>query len=193
MGINRRGLGLDANPAKSIAPSPAIIEHYFVDQLHYFQQDRDNVKNFLRYVTYVKHLNQPDAPLFGELQGISCISRIVVDRLNGGIVDHWFELRDSKNAGNHQLKFKINMKYKDVKINSFDQLTEFENYYPSIIWLFKWHLNIVHMSREYLRGGWLERPARIDAIEEAKQARKYLNKYGLTDIINKAKPWIIIE
>ena len=188
MGTNRKGLGLDDNPAKSVAPSPAIIEHYFVGQLHYFQQNRGEIHDIPRYTTYVKNLNQPDAPLFAELKGINCISRIVVDMWSGGITEAWFELKDSKNAGNNALKFKICTKYKDAKINSFDQLTEFENYYPSIIWLFKWHLNIVHMSREYLKGGWLERPARISAIEKAKEARKYLNRFGLKDIINNAKP-----
>lgn len=188
MGAHRRGLGMATNPAKNVAPAPAIIENYFVEQLHYFQQNRGEIHDIPRYTTYVKNLNQPDVPLFAELKGINCISRIVVDMWHGGIMDAWFELRDSKNGGNNALKFKISMKYRDVKINSYNQLDEFVGQYDSLIWLFKWHLNIVHMSREYLKGGWLERKGRIKAIEKAKEARKYLNKFGTTNIINNAKP-----
>jgi len=174
--------------AQNVAPAPAIIENYFVSQLRYFQQNRGEIHDIPRYTTYVKNLNQPDVPLFAELAGINCISRIVVDMWVGSIVDAWFELRDSKNATNDSLRFNINVNYKDVKINSFEQLAEFENTHFSIIWLFKWHTNIVHMSREYLKGGWLERKVRIEAIKKAKEARKYLNRFGTIDIINNAKP-----
>lgn len=188
MSSHRRGLGLAINPAENVAPAPAVIENYFVAQLGYFQQDRGEITDIPRYTTYVRNLSHPDNPLFAELKGISCISRIIVDMWNGGIADAWFELRDSKNTANKALKSKININYKDVKINSYEQLNEFVDQYDSIIWLFKWHLNIIHMSREYLKGGWLERKARIKAIEKAKEARKYLNKFGTQNIINNARP-----
>ena len=190
MSSGRHGLGLGNNPAKSVAPAPAVIEQYFVNQMHYFQQNRGEIHNLSRYTTYVKNLNQPDVPMFTQLKGVNCISRIVVDMWNGCIKDAWFELRTSKANLNGAYMPGIE-KFKDVKINSFDQLADFEDPelgYPPIVWLFKWHLNIVHMSREYLKGGWLERPARIKAIEVAKQARKFLNKFGTKNIINNAKP-----
>lgn len=190
MGSHRNGLGLAISPSENVAPAPAVIENYFVAQLGYFQQNRGEITDIPRYTTYVRNLNHPDNPMFPELKGVSCISRIVVDMWNGGIKDAWFELKTSKPNLDGAYIPGIEA-FKGVKINSFDQLACFEDpelgYFP-IVWLFKWHLNIVHMSREYLKGGWLERKARIKAIEKAKEARKYLNRFGLTNIINNAKP-----
>lgn len=185
----KNGLGISMMPAINIAPSPAVTRQYFRDQLHYQGAAEFDDESIHRYIKYVKMLNHPDKPIFDTLKDIKCSSYIIVDLWTGSIKEAWFEL--GYNDYNKTLFMPGIEKFKHVKINSFAQLAAFEDSElgcPPIVWMFKWHLNIVHMTREYLAGGWLERPGRVKAIEVAKQARLFLNKFGTKNIINNAKP-----
>ena len=196
MSSRRHGLGNTAMPIGWVTPSPAIIQEYFKNQMHYFldtpagkvagEHKLFNEEKIVRYAHYKNILNKNDVPLFDCLKDITCISHIVVDLWSGHIHDAWFDVRY------HGLDHCSGIEaLKGVKINSFNQLADFEDPEigcPSLIWVFKWHLNIVHMTREYLKGGWLERPKRIKELAKAKEARKFLNKFGPINIIGNAKP-----
>ena len=176
----KKGLGINSDrPALLVTPSPAAIHHYFTQELKY-SYNRDYKRNsgatkdkINRIFWYSKILNNPDNPVFPVLKGTVCISFIAVDMWTGSIKNHYFEVRNSQLIVNN-----------GVPINTYQQLFGVK----SLEWVFKWHLNLVRVTREYLKGGWLERKSRAREIREAKAARTFLNKFGTTDLTNKAKP-----
>ena len=196
MSSNRHGLGNTSSPVGMVTPSPAVIQEYFKSQIHYFLDTPAgkkpgepvlfNEERICRYAHYKNILNKCDAPLFECLKDITCISHIIVDLWYGYVQDAWFELRYHGKGSCPGIE-----KFKGVKINSFAQLAAFDDPElgcPPLVWVFKWHLNIVHMTREYLKGGWLERPKRVKELAKAKESRKFLNKFGPINIIKNAKP-----
>lgn len=171
MANSKKGLGSDTcRPAYLITPCPAAIDQYFTEQMFYCKlTPKANDKNPF-VATYMKVLSHADNPMFECLKGDQYISYIIVDLYSGAILDHYFEVRDHNR-----------WKYSFV---SFENCPEKDE----IIWLFKWHLNIVHMTREYLKGGWLYRSKRQKELEITKDKYVILNKKGFTNILENAKP-----
>lgn len=170
---NRHGLGNDAcRPATLITPCPAAIDQFFEEQLHYMKlTPKQNSKANPFVVTYAKALNHADNPVFCELKNSVCMSYVVVDLFYGAVVDAYFEYRP---------QFGLDI----GPVRSYAELPENN----ALIWVFKWHLNIVHMTREYLKGGWLYRSKRQRQLEATKDKYVILNKKGFTNILENAKP-----
>lgn len=173
MANGRHGLGNNVNkPAYLITPCPAVVDQFFEDQLHYMKlTPKANKKADPFIVTYAKVLSHPDNPEFIELKGDVCISYIYVDIFNGNIIDQGFEWKNR-----YHRKF--------GPIRSFEECPENK----ALLLVFKWHLNIVHMSREYLKGGWLYRAKRQRQLEATKDKYVILNKKGFTNILDNARP-----
>ena len=163
----KRGLGVNPASSNITAPCPRMIDVFFRQQLMYNKVAPDNpdCKDPF-YVKYIKGLNHPDNPMKPDLKNISCTSHIIVDLYTGAVVDHYF---------------KIN---KGAPIRAYAECPNIE----SLVLMFKWHLNIVHMAREYIKCGWLQRSKVQAEIENAKTKITILNKVGVTNILNKAKP-----
>jgi len=167
MANGRHGLGVNPAAANLTSPCPRMIDVYFRQQLMYNKvaPDNPNCKDPF-YVKYVKSLNHPDNPLKSDLVNISCTSNIIVDLYTGAIVDSYFRINNGS------------------PIRSYSECPIIE----SLQLVFKWHLNLVHMSREYIKCGWLQRASVKKEIENAKPKCYILNKVGVTDLLNKAKP-----
>jgi hypothetical protein len=167
---SKKGLGSNAcQPAYLITPCPAVVDQYFTEQMHYCKlAAKAGSDTFV--VTYSKTLSHKDHPMFECLAGDQYISYITVDIYNGVVLSHYFEVRD-KNM----------WKYGFTTYNECPEK-------PEVEWLFKWHLNIVHMTREYLKGGWLYRSKRQKELEVTKDKYVILNKKGFTNILENAKP-----
>ena len=169
MGNNRCGLGIGAAGSNLITPWPSMIDSYFKDQLKYNKVEvegcRDGYKNAFK-VRYCKALNHPDSPAIPELWGISCVSNIVIDLYSGSVIDHYF---------------KIN---KGSAIRAFSECPNIE----AMEYVFKWHLNLVHITREYLKGGWLKRSKVKKEIEDMQSKYIILNEKGITNILGLTKP-----
>lgn len=169
---NNHGLGCDTfRPASLITPCPAVIDHYFRKQLHYNRLIKKTNDDEPFVAVYSRGLNYPDRPIFEDLAGQHYLSYIVVDLYSGAILDTYFELRN---------KHKI--------VRTYQELAEEIGENKSIEWIFKWHLNIVHMTKEYLKGGWLYRPKRQENLSATKDKYVILNKKGFTNILNNARP-----
>ena len=169
---NRNGLGNDAfRPASLITPCPAAIDQYFKDQLHYNKLIKKANDKEPFTVVYSRGLNYPDRPIFEDLAGQHYLSYIVVDLYNGAVVDTYFELRNT-----HKI------------VRTYQELADEIGENKSIEWVFKWHLNIVHMTREYLKGGWLYRAKRQENLAATKDKYVILNKKGFANILENAKP-----
>ncbi len=167
MGNGKHGLGIVSSSRVLITPCPSMVEYFFKDQLKYSKADiehKHNTNQFL--VRFTKALNHPDQPVFPDLNHISCVSNIVIDLYSGAVIDHYFKI----NRGS--------------AIRTFSECPDIE----SMLYIFKWHLNIVHMAREYLKGGWMQRGKIQKEIESMKDKYVILNKKGFTNILEKAKP-----
>lgn len=175
---SRKGLWSNAwQPAYLITPCPAVIDQYFTEQMHYCKlTPKANSNAFI--AMYSKTLSHKDNPMFDDLAGEQYISYIIVDLFNGALIDCYFEIRDNKKRFNRVWQ----------PIRSYNELTAAIGSNQSIEWLFKWHLNIVHMTREYLKGGWLYRSKRQKELEVTKDKYVILNKKGFTNILENAKP-----
>lgn len=167
MANGRHGLGISPAASNLTSPCPRMIDAYFRQQLMYNRVAPDNPNckdNF--YVKYTKTLNHSDNPIKPDLANISCTSHIIVDLYTGAIIDSYF---------------KIN---KGSPIRSY---TDCPNI-ASLQLVFKWHLNLVHMTREYIKCGWLQRDSVKKEIEKSKARCYIINKVGTTNLLNKAKP-----
>ena len=167
MSNGRKGLGISQSSKSLLSPCPKMIEAYFTDQLRYNKssiEDKSNKNQFL--VRYQKALSMPHKPEFPELKNVTCLSNIVVDLYTGGIVDAWFKV----NRG--------------PAIRGYSECPQI----ASILWVFQWHVNLVHMSREYIKGGWLERKRLQQELQDMKAKRVIMNKLGTTNFIEKARP-----
>ena len=172
MSNNRNGLGIEKSSGSLISPCPSMINSFFVRQLKYNKVDIENKKNNNQYlVRYVKTLNQADNPLFPELTNITCVSNIIVDMYDGSIVDHYFKVNKGPAIRNYQ------------ECPSLEPLQS----------VFKWHINIVHASREYIKGGWMSRNKVKEEIEDSKKLYKYLSKTNFTNILKYTKDELNIE
>ena len=163
----KRGLGIKSASSILISPCPSMIDSFFKDQLKYNKvqvEDKSNTNPYL--VRYVKGLNHGDNPLFPDLANISCVSNIIIDLYNGRVVDHYFKI----NRGSAIRAYK--------ECSTLGHLT----------WMFQYHLNLVHMTREYIKGGWMQRVKVQKEIEDVKSKYIILNKKGFTNILEKAKP-----
>lgn len=206
MGSSHKGLGIGNSPAGHLAPSPAIIKHFFTEELHYWQNPRYlvNGKKTTKYVdenfciTFCKAISQADNPLFECLKGAHCYSWIKVDMWTGSIVDSWFQFKNVKTVKkspetllDFSRSFSGIRSYIDLQIACSEFKLNYleEEVYNSLAWVFKWHLNLVHMAREYIAGGWLNRPRRKKAQAAIQEKLVILNQVGYTDILNKAKPF----
>lgn len=168
--LKNKGLGSDVGkPTSLLTPSPAVVDQYFIDQLRYSKLTPKKEDNpFI--ARYSKVLSPGDKPVFDELADEQYISNIVIDLYTGRVMDHYLEARRKDSS-------KMRMKsYQECPPD------------PNIGWLFKWHLNLVRMTREYLKGGWLCRDSRQKELETAKGARIFLNAKGLKNILESAKP-----
>ena len=169
MGNNRHGLGIELASSNLITPCPSMIDSYFKDQLKYnkveVEDHRKGYKNAFK-VRYCKALNHPDNPILPELWGISCVSNIIIDLYSGSVIDHYF---------------KIN---KGSAIRTFSECPNIE----AVEYVFKWHLNLVHITREYLKGGWLKRSKVKKEIEDMQSKYIILNEKGITNILGLTKP-----
>lgn len=174
---SRHGLGR-SNAASSITPCPAVIDQFFKEQLHYCKQTKKSNDKEPFIVTYSKGLSYPDSPVFESLAGQQYLSYIKIDLYNGIILDDWFEIRN-------------NIKRFDrvwEPIRTYAELLDAVGENKDIEWLFKWHLNIVHMTREYFKGGWLFRRKRRENLEATKDKYIVLNRKGFTNVLENAKP-----
>lgn len=167
MANSKKGLGINPESSSLTSPCPRMINVYFRNQLKYSKTspDNPNCKNPF-YVKYIKTLSYADNPVRPDLLNFSCTSNIVIDLYTGSVVDNYFKINNGK------------------PIRSYKDCPNIE----SLVLVFKWHLNLVHMSREYIKCGWLQRKSVQKEIENAKQSCYILNKVGTTDLLNKAKP-----
>jgi len=179
--MSRHGLGSDASrPAALITPCPAAVDQFFVEQLRYdkLAKSKNKLEKNPFIVTYSKGLSYPDNPIFESLVGQLYISYIEVDLYSGNIVGGWFEIRN-----NPKRMYRV-----WPSIRTYAELYDAVGKDKDIEYLFEWHLNIVHMSREYLKGGWLYRRQRQNNLEATKNKYVILNKKGFTNILENAKP-----
>ena len=167
MANSKKGLGISLVSSSLTSPCPRMIDIYFRQQLKYNKvaPDNPNCKDPF-CVKYTKSLNHPDNPIKSDLANILCTSHIIVNLYTGAIIDHYFMI----NKGN--------------PIRAYRECPNIE----SLQLVFKWHSNLVHMSREYIKCGWLQRKAVQKEIENAKPNCYILSKVGVTDLLNKAKP-----
>ena len=162
MGMKRkRGMGIDTGKRNITAPCPKMIDVYFQNILKYNRYSRSD-NPF--YALYTKVLNHPDNPIIPELTGITCNSQIIVDLYTGAVVDDY-------------------LKVKKKKITTF---AECEN--ESLKTMLRWHLNIVKVTCEYIKYGWLERYGIKKELEEAKNKGKILNKTDTRNLRIKIMP-----
>lgn len=162
MGMKRkRGMGINTGKSNITAPCPKMIDSYFQNILKY---NRYSLSDNPFYALYTKDLNHQDNPILPELAGITCNSQIIVDLYTGAIVDDYL---------------KVNKK----KINTF---AECEN--ESLKTILRWHLNIVKVTCEYIKYGWLERYTIKKELEEAKNKGKILNKTDTRNLLIKTMP-----
>ena len=172
---SRHGLGNDSHrPAALITPCPAVIDQFFEKQLHYGKLTKKANDKEPYTVIYQKGLSHPDNPRFESLANNCYLSRIVIDAYNGNIIDSYFEVRAAVGGS--------------VVFRTFQELADIFGEDKAVEWLFKWHLNIVHMTREYLKGGWLYRRQRQANLAATRDKYVILNKKGFTNILENAKP-----
>jgi len=200
MGNSHKGLGIGNSSAGQLTPSASVIYHFFTEELHYWKTPRyekGNIKTRKSVdedfcMTFCKIINQADHPVFECLRGAHCYSYIKVDMWSGRIVDSWFQFKEIPTTIPTFFPHSFNgiRSYIDLEVaaKNSKQYPISDEVYNSLVWLFKWHLNLVHMSREYIAGGWLNRPRRKKALAEIQDKFVILNKVGYTDILNKAKP-----
>ena len=131
-----RKFRLEEKSHNNPAPSGVMIKAFFVGILGYNESKPSFVDNRL-LVRFTRSLSSRDAPLVPELSGLSCISNIVVDLLTGKIIDHYFKVNNGTPIRNNEDSYFI--------------------YGSPIDQVLRYHFNLVHMSREYIAGGWLYR------------------------------------
>lgn len=158
----KRGMGIATGKSNLTAPCPKVIDAYFQGQLRYVKESKHFDNSF--YALYTKNLNNQDNPVLPELAGVTCNSQIIVDLYTGAIVDDYL---------------KVNKK----KISTF---AECEN--DSIKTIFKWHANIIQITCEYIKYGWLEKYSIKKELETAKSKGKILNKTDTRNLLIKTMP-----
>ena len=158
----KRGMGIDTGKSTLTTPCPKVIDAYFQSQLRYIKEPKYFNNSF--YALYTKNLNNQDNPVLPELAGVTCNSQIIVDLYTGAIVEDYL---------------KVNKK----KISTF---AECEN--ESIKTIFKWHANIIQITCEYIKYGWLERYMIKKELEKAKSKGKILNKTDTKNLLIKTIP-----
>ena len=168
------------------------MQQFFTDLLGYNEQKKPlhDAKPFV--AVFVKGLHYADHPEFKCLVGTAVNSYVKIDYFTGRILDSYIKVKGLVTKGNHHTSFSEIRAFADldafVKNPSCEQCQITDEQYRALDWCLKWHINLIHITREYLKGGWLERESRKKVLKEVYNKRVYLNSYGLTDLANKTKP-----
>lgn len=192
MGMSKHGLGIAGSPALSICPCPSVIQQLFTDLLGYSEQKKspNDIKPF--ETIFVKGLHYADHPEFKCLAGTAVNSYVKIDYFTGRILDSYVKVKGLVTKENHHISFSDIRAFADldasIKNSNSEQFQITDEQYTALNWCLKWHINLVHITREYLKGGWLERESRKKVLKEVYNKRVYLNSYGLVDLANKTKP-----
>lgn len=166
---SKKGLGLSPSINNLITPCPSMIDSFFNLFLKYNKITTENKENKNPYIfRYIKTLNNPDNPVFADLALQVCTSNIIIDSYTGTIVDHYLKIKGG------------------VIIKSYAQCREHNS--KSLDWMLNWHVNLVHLTREYLKGGWMLRAKVKREIEYTKCRYTILNNNGFENLSEVAKP-----
>lgn len=152
----------------NLAPSAYMIEKFFTDQLGYCE-GIGHFENNILSVKFTRTLSQKDLPVKPDVSGITCVSVIEVNMLSGRIMDHYFRINKGTPVRIYQESYFVKGSTLDL--------------------LLKYHFNLVHMSREYIAGGWLYRKKIDEQLQHNRERFQFITSENAAHgLLDRAKP-----